>query len=477
MFISLNFWIALIILFAIYCFIPAKTRKHVLLLFSIIFVASISTYALITLSIATVITYLSGIFIEKFESKISRKIAISTLVIYFFIILGLKNVPFIIDLFSINTLKSTILNSIVLPVGFSFYIFSAISYIEDVYNRKEKAENDFISFALFMSFFAKFVSGPIERKGTFISQLNSLEEYNPRNIEKIERSLSYIIWGLFLKLVVAERLALIVNDAYSNVEHYDSIWLILVAIFYSFQIYSDFAGYTNIAIGCGSLFGIELTDNFNAPYLALNISDFWRRWHISLSSWLKDYIYIPLGGNRKGLFRKNINTLIVFLLCGIWHGNGFSFIVWGLLHGAFSIIDSLINKTNNITGIKLLISRLWTFILVSFAWIFFRADSLQIAIKYISSIVLHGIDIHYSIDLFAKSELTLIQIMISMLLVLLILVVDSICLKMNSSLPEIIQKQTLIKKYMFYYLFAFIIFVIGIYGGDFKTETFIYMQF
>lgn len=481
MFVSYYFLLFLSLLWISYVLSPKSWRRGILLAFSYGFCAFLSLEALLVLAASTGLVFTAAQSIEKHreDKGKSKKVAVITIGVFAFILVVWKNIPYLIKMLDLHQIpQDSFARSIVLPIGFSFYAFQAIGYLYDVYQGKEKAEKDFIAFALYMGFFAKLVSGPIERKGKFSEQIGKLEQVQVLNTGRLSLAFTYLLWGYFLKLVLADRLALIVNEVYKVPSAYDSIWLLGAAVFYSFQIYADFAGYTSIAIGCGLLFGLELTQNFKSPYQAENITDFWRRWHISLSSWLRDYLYIPLGGNRKGKLRKYLNTMVVFLVCGIWHGNGLSFLVWGLLHGIYSIIDSIrpkgVELKNRVTA---MLAKLCTFLAVTFAWIFFRAESLKLALSYIRMMFANGFHPTRPIKGFEQSGLVMLQIYISFFLIALVQWGDGICDKKGASLPELVQKQNRLVRYLFFYLVLICIFVIGIYGGAFKTETFIYMQF
>ncbi|MCR5798565.1 MAG: hypothetical protein K6G69_00655 [Lachnospiraceae bacterium] len=476
MFTSIKFLIFLILLWLIYAVIPVRFRREILLVAGYVFCGLISLPAMLVLMVVTVLVYAAGRVIEKNRSAF---VAVVTLALFAFALIVYKNIPYLIGVFGPVALKENhILTSLVLPVGFSFYAFGAIGYIYDVWKGKEKAEKDFLSFALYMSFFPKLVSGPIERKGPFTKQIENLPNVDVVKIERISYACLQMMWGYVLKLVVADRLALIVDQVYASPTDYDTVWLIMGAVFYSFQVYTDFAGYTYIAMGCATLFGIDLTQNFKSPYNSQSISEFWRRWHISLSSWLRDYIYIPLGGNRKGKLRKCINTMIVFLICGIWHGNGISFVVWGLLHGIYSLPGGLRKKRETKPkGIGAFVSTVVTFAAVTFAWIFFRADTLSQAVIYIRELFTAGVDPAYSTAVFEKSGLVVLQVYLSLALIVIVWVIDTICKRRSSSLPKMLQDKRPVVRYAFLYICFMVIFIFGIYGGDFETENFIYMQF
>ena len=493
MFVSLFFVAFLILLWMVYLLEPVKYRKSTLWLFSYVFCGYISLQALVALVLSTVLVFLGAKAIEDCRNRDSagnlkaKLIAIAVGFGFAFVLIGVKNIPYLIKMLGIQWVpQDSPFRSLVLPVGFSFYAFGAIGYIYDVYQGKEQAERDFLSFALYMGFFAKLVSGPIERKGTFAKQIHAMEHVKVWDTKRLALAANDLLWGYFLKLVVADRLALIVNEIYRTPMYYDTVWLVGGAIFYSFQVYADFAGYTCIALGCAKLFGIQLSQNFASPYKAVNITDFWRRWHISLSSWLRDYVYIPLGGNRRGTLRKYGNTMIVFILCGIWHGNGLSFLVWGILHGMYSILYHLWAgrrknagraASGNRTKTGTFFARLLTFLAVTFAWIFFRAESLTLALDYIRKMVTNGIHPVNSIPGFESSGVLMIQVYISMALILLVQFMDGICDRKQMVFSELMQKQKRMVRYLFYYVTIILIFVIGIYGGTFPAETFIYMQF
>ena len=238
-----------------------------------------------------------------------------------------------------------------------------------------------------MIWFPKWMSGPIERAGAFIDQLQYQGKIRAYSFHRLTHAASYIVWGLFLKLMVADKVAVVVDRAFEDLSVLGPASLILVSLLYTIQIYCDFAGYTDIAIGVSKIFGLDLTKNFKTPYLAENIVDFWRRWHISLSTFLRDYVYIPLGGNRKGVVRKHVNTIIVFFICGMWHGVGLSFIVWGMIHAVLNVLAGIIKKTPLNFLLKGNLGRIITFCFVSFAWIFFRAASLSQALEFVRGMV------------------------------------------------------------------------------------------
>ena len=287
--------------------------------------------------------------------------------------------------------SNPVLLQVALPVGISFYTFHGMSYVFDIYNGKQRPVNNFIDYAVFVSFFPLLVAGPIERANHLLPQIQRPRLFNYK--QSVE-GCRLILWGLFKKVIVADSLAPTVDAVFDGYESLSGMSLLIGAITFSFQIYGDFSGYSDIAIGTAKLFGIELLSNFKFPYFSRNVSEFWRRWHISLSSWFRDYVYIPLGGSRKGRFITVRNTLIIFLLSGFWHGASWNFVVWGLVH-AFAFLPVLFIKKgtnndhdvvamNNVFPSLFEIIRIFsTFIFVTIAWVFFRSNNLSIALNYL----------------------------------------------------------------------------------------------
>jgi alginate O-acetyltransferase complex protein AlgI len=264
---------------------------------------------------------------------------------------------------------------ILLPVGISFYTFQSISYTVEVYRGNMVAEKNFGRFALFVSFFPQLVAGPINRPQVLLPQVNNLK---PLEADNLIIGARRILWGLFKKVVVADRLAFFVNLVYNNPESYHGLSILCATIFFAFQIYCDFSGYSDIAIGVAKMMGVDLMRNFNRPYFSSSIREFWSKWHISLSTWFRDYLYIPLGGNKVGMGRWIFNLFITFLVSGVWHGASVNFIIWGALHGLLISLESL-NQRKKFFNFKvpLWMGTLWTFSVVCFAWIFFRANNLH----------------------------------------------------------------------------------------------------
>lgn len=273
--------------------------------------------------------------------------------------------------------KDKIVLDLVLPLGISFYTFTAISYIIDVYRKKYNAERSFLNVALYISFFPKLVAGPIVRGDCFLPQVRN---YKGLSLENLEIGIQIFSIGLFKKIVLADRLCVFVNDVFYAPSAFNMFTVILAVLSYALQIYFDFSGYSDMAIGTSKMLGFDIPLNFNRPYMAKNISDFWSRWHISLSSWFRDYVYIPLGGSRKGKRRTFINLILVMVLSGLWHGAGITFLLWGLLHGIASCIDRAFSREKT--------RYIGTFIVVNLLWIFFRAESVKNALDIFRAMVM-----------------------------------------------------------------------------------------
>lgn len=388
---SFNFIILYPLLFLLYYAIPARWqqgRNGYLLLVSYLLYANWKpAYATILLGV-TAVTYLFARWIE--DVKRSVKIVVGGAILTLLPLLVFKYYNFINE--SIFELLSTIglrfqlpgLNWAI-PIGISFFTFQAVGYMLDVYYGRIKAEKDFLTYALFVSFFPSIVAGPINKASLVIPQIKSIRPFF--DYGKAVEGLKMLLWGMFMKVVVADRVALYVDTVFPSYMNYTGMTCFVASILYTIQIYADFAGYSLMAIGVGKTLGFELTENFRRPYFAVSVTDFWRRWHISLSTWLKDYVYIPLGGSRCSKLRNYWNIFVTFLVSGIWHGANWTFIIWGIWHGLFQIIEKAIGQQKCEYGwlgksVKIII----TFLLVNFAWIFFRMPTLGDAVSMIARI-------------------------------------------------------------------------------------------
>ena len=350
-------------------------------------------YAVLIMT-STVLTYLCGLLVERHADDKPKQKAflVVSLVINFAILLFFKYFDFINEsVFSLLEMAGIRWNvpnlDVLMPVGISFYTFQAVGYSIDVYRGTIKAERNFFTYALFVSFFPQLVAGPIERAKNLLPQFH--EEHHFNYDEAIE-GLKQMLWGYFMKVCVADMISEYVDVVYDNVGHHNGTSLIVATLFFTFQIYCDFGGYSLIAIGAARVMGFRLMENFHRPYYSLNIKEFWKRWHISLSSWFKDYLYIPLGGNRVKYPRYLFNLMITFLVSGLWHGAVWTFVVWGGLHGMYQVIGNTwckyVHKPEYKTTFSRIISTVFCFVLVSFAWIFFRANDVTEAFTIVGKI-------------------------------------------------------------------------------------------
>jgi D-alanyl-lipoteichoic acid acyltransferase DltB (MBOAT superfamily) len=355
-FTSLEFAIFLPVVFLVYWAVPNKYRMPLLLLVSYGFYMTFSPGYVILLIALSALTYLTGRYCSK--RNFIASVIVQVCLLIFFKYVGL--IPQIAE-------------SIVIPVGISFYIFKAISYMADVYTGKLEPEKAVLPFFLYLAFFPDIVSGPINRAECLIPQLKKEKQFD---YDEAAYGMRLILWGLFKKLLIADTLARYVDQVFAVPDSYMGISCFFAAVFYTIEIYCDFSGYSDMAIGIARLLGVHSMENFKSPYLAANIKEFWDRWHISLSTWLRDYIYIPLGGNRKGNIKTYFNLLATFLISGIWHGANLTFLVWGALHGVYQGLYRLCKKHCKKSVPKIL-GIVITFSLVALAWIFFRADSLR----------------------------------------------------------------------------------------------------
>ena len=401
---SISFLIFLPIVYGLYWWIQSwENFKHtisvqniLLLIASYFFYAYWNIWFLGLLIFSTSLDYFSGLKIESSATNQHKKIWFWLSIC---INLGLLGLFKYFNFISINLSEllgnfgwtyQPMLLLIALPIGISFYTFHGLSYVIDIYHDKIKAEKNILNYSLFVCFFPLLVAGPIERAQHLIPQLVKRKVFNRA---KTINGLQQMLWGFFKKIVIADNCAVFVNQIFSDYENLNSSSLFIGAIFFSFQIYGDFSGYTDIALGAARLFGIELFNNFSYPYFSKSINEFWKRWHISLTSWFRDYIYIPMGGNRVNPIRKIINTIFVFLISGFWHGANWTYISWGFLNSIFILPKTLSQKTQSIDSNKIAnkvigaIKMLFTFLTVSILWVFFRSKTVYDASKYLQNLV------------------------------------------------------------------------------------------
>jgi D-alanyl-lipoteichoic acid acyltransferase DltB (MBOAT superfamily) len=478
---SIDFAIFLPIVFILYWF---GTNKNLKLQNFLIVAASYLFYGwwdwrfLSLILFSTIVDYSVGLGLLKQENQTKRKILLWTSILVNLGFLGFfKYYNFFLDNFiTAFSFFGTEINAnslnIILPVGISFYTFQTLSYSIDVYKRKLEPTKDFIAFSAFVSFFPQLVAGPIERATHLLPQF-----YKKRTFDysKAVDGMRQILWGLFKKIVIADNCAEYANLIFNNSADYSGSTLVLGALFFTFQIYCDFSGYSDIAIGTSRLFGFDLMRNFNFPYFSRDIAEFWRRWHISLSTWFRDYLYIPLGGSRGGTWMKVRNTFAIFIVSGFWHGANWTFIVWGALNAVYFLPLLLTNNNRNnletvaqgklFPNIKELSFMLLTFGLTVFAWVFFRANNIGHAIGYISEILSPSL---FSIPKFAGMGRALTTI----ILVVIFVLVEWKGREGQYAISNLGIKWKRPLRYAMYYA---IIIAIFWFGG--KEQQFIYFQF
>ena len=400
---SLKFLVFFPVVTFFYFVLPKKIRMYWLLAVSYVFYMGWNPKYVVLLFGSTAITYVSGLLLQRIEDtskspSLKKWVVAGSFLLNLGILFYFKYVNFFLDTwaqilgaFGIGRIQRHF--DILLPVGISFFTFQALGYTMDVYRGTIPAEKNFFRYALFVSFFPQLVAGPIERSGNLLSQL---ETPRPFDAEGAREGFLKMLWGFFLKIVLADRIAIFVDTVYGAPETYPGWFLIVATVLFAVQIYCDFGGYSTIAIGVSQILGIHLMENFEAPYLSTSVAQFWRRWHISLTSWFKDYLYIPLGGSRKGKARKQLNKMIVFLVSGLWHGADLTFVIWGGLNGLYQVLGELLEPVRNRACTALRLDRqtlghrcfrgFLTFLLVDFSWIFFRASSYAQAKEIIVSI-------------------------------------------------------------------------------------------
>ena len=385
---SIEFLIFLPIVVALFYLLPQKARWLMLLAASCVFYMWFVPKYILILLVTIVIDYSAGILMERYADQPKKKktFMVISIVSTLTVLVIFKYLNFLtanLDQLCASLGKEThLVTHIILPIGLSFHTFQSMSYVFEVYRGHQKAERHFGYYALYVMFFPQLVTGPIERPGNLLRQLHEEKRFNYDNISK---GMRLILFGFFAKMVVADHLGEYVDEVFGHLDEYNSWTVLCCMVFYSFQIYCDFFGYSTIALGSAKLMGFDLMDNFKTPYLAKNIAEFWHRWHISLSTWFRDYVYIPLGGSRVKFGRWAFNILVVFVLSGIWHGAAWTFLLWGLAHGLLHIVEKVLrdklplkepqSKWLKISADALCVLK--TFVLVTLFWVIFRATDFE----------------------------------------------------------------------------------------------------
>jgi D-alanyl-lipoteichoic acid acyltransferase DltB (MBOAT superfamily) len=445
----------------LYYFLKHKYRWILLFIASTYFYSAFFLPYIFILYFIIIIDYVCGILIENSINKAKFFWLLFSIISNIGLLFYFKYYNFFVDVFEAYLPNIKHLD-ILLPIGLSFHTFQSLSYTIEVYKGKQKAEKHIGYFANYVLFFPQMVAGPIERYDSLGKELRSKHVFKFKNISN---GLRLILYGLFVKMCIADNLAPLVNEFYNNpIQYYSSsAWLALVA--FSIQIYADFYGYSTIAIGAARLLGINLMDNFKQPYFATNFYQFWQRWHISLTTWFRNYVFFPMGGSYVNAFRWIINVLLVFSLSGFWHGANYTFIIWGFLHGLFYLIEKGFSNFIPVSLAKnkifLAVGAIITFILVTFIWVFFRAENLEKAILVLNQCIIYSVE--------AKKELLFSYQTMAMLMVLIFFEVSIY----KSRFDKFLQKQNIFIRWVIYILLAFCLLLFS----GIKSYQFIYFQF
>ena len=485
---SIQFILFFLTVTSLYFILPHKPRWFLLLAASCYFYMAFVPIYILILFFTIVIDYISGIYLERVNIKYKKIFLILSIVSNVGVLALFKYYNFFYDNISVFTDSFGAANpfpsiKILLPIGLSFHTFQAMSYVIEVYRGNQKAERHFGIYALYVMFYPQLVAGPIERPQNMLHQFYEKHSFN---YDDVVKGLRLILWGMFKKIVIADRLAIVVNHIYDDPFSQTGIPLIIATFFFTYQIFCDFSGYSDIAVGSAKVMGFNLMINFDRPYSASSISEFWQKWHISLSTWFKDYLYIPLGGNKVKTVRLYFNLIIVFLISGFWHGANWTFVIWGALHGMYLIIGlALKNIYSNIRTplllyLKPFVGKLITFFLVSFAWIFFRASDLAKA----KHIALHLFDnIFFQIKTiitnndFGRSKFLYLNdqqdnILVGCCMILFLEFIHFIQGKKGSQ--YFFEDKSIIVRWSFYSALLFLIVLLGVFN---QKNQFIYFQF
>lgn len=475
---SLDFIIFFIAVVILHYTLPHKCRWVMLLIASCIFYMCWRAELIVLILFSTLVNWGISLLIDKHRNK-AKGLLILSLIINFGLLFIFKYMMFINHTFMamydymgwnypINDFN------IILPMGISFYTFQAASYTIDIYRNSYKPEKNYFKFTLFVTFFPQLVAGPIERADRLLNQLFTVKKVNVNNFSE---GVKLMIMGYFKKIVIADRASVLVDAVFNNCHEYTGLSYIIAALFFTFQIYGDFSGYSDIARGCARILGIELMYNFDRPYFSKSIKEFWRRWHISLSTWFRDYLYIPLGGSRCSRLRKYFNLMVTFLVSGLWHGANWTYVLWGGLHGIYQVIGDVKNmilpKWDNF--VFNFFRTIITFALVVFAWIFFRANTISDCFFIISNLfndITKITDMQYMYELFNNMGLQMFEILLVLGAIAVLVFSEIISFKMD--IHKLMNKAPFALRFAYYYILVIIIFGMGVFSGG---GQFIYFQF
>jgi len=463
---TVSFFVFLSIVFALYWQLTERLRMQNLL----ILVASYVFYGwwdwrfLLLIAFSSAVDFLVGLRIHSAQTQRNRRLWLMTsltvnlgvLGFFKYFNFGIESASLLLQSIGLSTSISSL--NIILPVGISFYTFQTLSYTIDIYRGKIEPTTNWLQFFAFVSFFPQLVAGPIERAADLLPQFEKNRSFN--KYEAVT-GLRLILWGLFKKMVIADRLAVIVDSIYANPESADSLTVVIAAVFFSYQLYCDFSGYSDIAIGTGRLLGFRLTRNFITPFLSRTMTEFWQRWHVSLSSWFRDYVYIPLGGNRSSIIKWGFNILITFTLSGLWHGAGLHFVLWGILCAVPLILERLFNLKS--------IGAMPTFMLFSLLMIMFRADSVEGASRLYGGLASFSFNSHQILEI---TGLSIRELLTTITLLFSLIAAESFLKK--TDFDEALNGTSMWFRWSLYYIIIVLILLFGVLDN---APQFVYFQF
>lgn len=482
-FISIEFMIFFSIVVLIYWYLPQKYQNMWMVFASYYFYACWSVEFVLILFIVTFSTYVCARCMKGiYKKQIILAGLLGNLLLLFIFKFGNFEINVFNSIFNVMKMPGNTIN-IVLPIGLSFYMLQALGYVIDVYRGELEAERNFIRYAAYVCFFPTIISGPIERSNNLLKQLQYGKEFS---YEKAKRGALFIVWGFYEKILIADRIAILVEQIYSNYLEWEGAAILFATVLYGIQIYIDFAGYSNIVVGIAQILGYDIISNFRQPYFSLNVREFWKRWHISLSQWLRDYVYIPLGGNKCEKWKQYRNLLITFMVSGVWHGNGIKYLVWGGIHGIYQIMGRILaGYRKRIKGELRINDKCWsyhvfqaiiTFALIDFAWLFFGANSFSHAVKLLNRILYQ-----FHLGEFVCSKNYLLgmdesRFALLLLEILIVLLVD-VFHERKVSIISWLNGQNVVFRWGVYYILVFAVLIGMLYNYGVKASTFIYATF
>lgn len=484
-YVSIPYYIMVVLAVVLYYAVPKKIRWMVLLLASGCFYYAVSERKeqLVVFGISIVLSYYSGILLQRGRDRKYKNSTLKMILTAGIIASGLPLFVSKCAEFFLGSVLHKPLIHWILPVGLSFYSLQTIGYLVDVYRAKMDPQKNIFRYTLFVSFFPLIIQGPISRYDQLEKQLFEGHDYDS---QRLMRGIQLILWGWMLKYLIADKASVFVNAVFDHSAVYSGVFILVAAVLYSIQLYTDFLSCVTMSQGVAELFGIELTDNFNHPYFSTSINDFWKRWHKSLSAWLRDYIYIPLGGNRHGRVRKYVNLILTFAVSGLWHGGRWKYLFWGLMHASYQILEEVLEQPVNGmlekislpkgTRMRTLIEQMFNFFLVMLAWIIFRAESLKAGIKMIGTMFGKFYPwVFFDNSLFqlglSQKEFEVLFLAVALLLAV------SVLQEKGIKIREWFHRQNTAIRWMIYLCSIWSIWIFGTYGYGFQAADFIYGGF